>query len=244
MRCCEDIDITYKPEDERGLVNERENGLSCCGYIVYDSHTADHICENCAKVVAYNGYIYPISITPPHSYEGKHSDLSDICYNWNLSKDVVSHAAYLYEKLNFSVKDQGFKAYCVYRACVEKSCPRSMQEVARMFFVSTDDIYEKSKKSGSGLIDQVSPLDLVDRICHDLKITNYQSICSVKNEVEILMNGIMDSCQPHSVLAIAITNLNGRRNMGLSKKDIASACGVSGGCVKRLLRLQNQKMYK
>ena len=86
-------------------------------------------------------------------------------------------------------------------AYINHDAGRSLQEISKMFGISSTSIAKKEKIPGKGIY----PADLVPRVCFAIDITHYKTQQELKTFSNKLFN-ILPCCPPQSVLALCLAS--------------------------------------
>jgi transcription initiation factor TFIIB len=173
-----------------------------------------------------------------------YKDYEQIGLTYDLSKDIVTTATELYNKLHTEMEQrncgvkrcsvkQGLKAACLYFACKQTDAPRERREIATMFGNSTRIItkgcnsFLNIMKGDYIYMEPFKPQDFVTRYSQAmglpfayqlklLKIVNYVS------KLEILADK-----SPTCITSACIYFLSTCLNLGYTKQTISDKCGIS-----------------
>ena len=182
--------------------------------------------------------------------------------NNGITPCIIEEAKVLYKKiadtkLSRGEPRKGIIASCIYKACVLKGAPRSTQEIANIFKISTKNMTRGCKKFDSimnyGKNDNIQfngsrSIDFIRRFCSHLNITkSIQDICGYVC-IEAEKNNLVSKCIPPSVAAGSIYLVCTLLNVNVSKKDISDKCKISevtiSKCYKELLKYNKYLLPK
>lgn len=200
----------------------------CCGYILYDEHTGDNVCESCGKIIS----TLPSPIITKDNNESicnLINEFIDIASNNQVSQCIIDRTLNLYNK--GKQKGRSILISSFYKACVIEQVPRSIKEISDMFKINFSEIL---KYTGDY---NIKPSDLSQRICNKLGITKYCHIKNIDAVSDGLFKYIFINSPPQSCLAVAILNSYPENAPPISIAKIANTCQVSLSCIRRLNRL-------
>ena len=150
---------------------------------------------------------------------------------------------------------KGLIAACIYIACKKRNVPRSAKEIAKIFSLSITNMtrgckhfqhimnMHKKEKEGD-ITESTKPDDFVYRFCSNLNINNeIQEMCM--NVTKLADNySIVSQNTPPSVAAGCIYLVSMHYKLGITKKDISNACGISEVTISKCYKkLSNYKKY-
>ena len=170
--------------------------MECCGYLINDHHLGEEICENCGKSIS--------TIYSDNTFVEEEDDfieyLDNVCANNHISKIISDEAKTIFNKNN-NDKSKEYLAYCLYQASIIHDAGRTLQEISKMFGISSTSIAKKEKIPGKGIY----PSDLVSRVCFAIDMTQYK----IQRELKTFSNNafnILPCCPPQSVLALCLAS--------------------------------------
>jgi transcription initiation factor TFIIB len=155
--------------------------------------------------------------------------------NNGISPSIIEEAKAFYKRVSDSrisrgENRSGLIATSIYMSCKSNNVPRSTKEIATIFNLKTTAMTRGCKKFNDIMrmnLDSCKPVDFVQRFCSKLNIsTEMRDRCKAIVERADDMNLITESTPP-SAAAGCIFLCNVVNNLGLNKKDIADACGIS-----------------
>lgn len=175
---------------------------------------------------------------------------------------IIDEAKILYKKIadtkiSRGSNRKGIIASCIYKACGIHGSPRSSQEIADIFKISTKNMTKGCKnfdtimnfnKNDTINIPGTTSVDFIRRFCSYLKLgTNIYKICKhvCENAEE---HNLVSKCIPPSVAAGSIYLVCNLLNINISKKDISTHCKISevtiSKCFKELLKYHKYLLPK
>ena len=174
--------------------------------------------------------------------------------NYGIPSCIIEEAKILYKqisekKISRGNNRRGIIASCIYKACCIQGSPRSSQEIADIFKISTksmtrgcknfDNImnYNKQKAVDTG---GSTSVDFIRRFCSHLNLPDsIYSICKHVCEQAELHN-LVSKCIPPSIAAGSIYLTCSILSINVSKKEISTQCKISevtiSKCYKELLK--------
>ena len=105
--------------------------MECCGYIINDHHLGEEICENCGRSIS---TIYSYSTFVEENVFIEYLD--NVCANNHISKIISDEAKTIFNK-NENDKSKEYLAYCLYQASITHDAGRTLQEISKMFGISS-----------------------------------------------------------------------------------------------------------
>ncbi len=192
---------------------------STCGSVIPRNFISNSSMRNIARLNMYNGIPYKT-----RSLLKVFNTISENCNRHNISKKLINEAQGLYKiisnyKISRGSNRIGLIAACIFMAAKNCSSARSSSEIAKIMDIEKK-VVTKGIKSLQDIIrvnriplqrvvmDRVTPLDLIDRICNDITVLNNESIDDIKLLCIYFTDNHSDelsSCTPPS-LAAAIVN--------------------------------------
>ena len=174
--------------------------------------------------------------------------------NSGIPSCIIEEAKILYKKISEKKisrgnNRRGIIASCIYKACCIQGSPRSSQEIADIFKISTksmtrgcknfDNImnYNKHKTIEASSSNSV---DFIRRFCSHLNLSEsiYQVCKFVCEKAE--EHNLVSKCIPPSIAAGSIYLVCSLLNINISKRDISIQCKISevtiSKCYKELLK--------
>ena len=167
---------------------------------------------------------------------------------------IIEEAKILYKKISEKKisrgnNRRGIIASCIYKACCIQGSPRSSQEIADIFKIST-----KSMTRGCKNFDNImnynkhatidsngsNSVDFIRRFCSHLNLAEsvYQICKHVCEKAEEY--NLVSKCIPPSIAAGSIYLTCSLLNINISKRDISTQCKISevtiSKCYKELLK--------
>ena len=116
--------------------------MECCGYLINDHHLGEEICENCGKSIS--------TIYSDNTFVEEEDDfieyLDNVCANNHISKIISDEAKTIFNKNN-NDKSKEYLAYCLYQASIIHDAGRTLQEISKMFGISSTSIAKKEKNT-------------------------------------------------------------------------------------------------
>ena len=155
--------------------------------------------------------------------------------NNGISPSIIEEAKVFYKKVSDSrisrgENRSGLIATSIYMSCKSNNVPRSTKEIAAIFNLKTTTMTRGCKKFNDIMrmnLDSSKPADFVQRFCSKLNLpNNMREYCKHIIEKADDMNLITESTPP-SAAAGCIYVCNVIHDLGINKKDIAEACGIS-----------------
>lgn len=155
--------------------------------------------------------------------------------NKGISGKVLFDAKKLYKEVS-SVKisrgdnNEGLIAACVYYACILNKVPRSIKEIAQMFNISPMVLTKgnsRFQKLNPMNVTSSSPQDFISRFGSNINLckTHIDECVDLTNFLEL--NDIITDNSPTSTAAGIISYFCIYKKLDITKKYIASVCGVS-----------------
>lgn len=174
--------------------------------------------------------------------------------NSGIPSCIIEEAKILYKKISEKKisrgnNRRGIIASCIYKACSIQGSPRSSQEIADIFKISTksmtrgcknfDNImnYNKHKTLDANSSNSV---DFIRRFCSHLNLSEsiYQVCKHVCEKAE--EHNLVSKCIPPSIAAGSIYLVCSLFNINITKRDISDKCKISevtiSKCYKELLK--------
>ena len=174
--------------------------------------------------------------------------------NSGIPSCIIEEAKILYKKISEKKisrgnNRRGIIASCIYKACSIQGSPRSSQEIADIFKISTksmtrgcknfDNImnYNKHKTLDANSSNSV---DFIRRFCSHLNLS--ESIYHVCKHVceKAEEHNLVSKCIPPSIAAGSIYLVCSLFNINITKRDISEKCKISevtiSKCYKELLK--------
>ena len=174
--------------------------------------------------------------------------------NSGIPNCIIEEAKILYKKISEKKisrgnNRRGIIASCIYKACSIQGSPRSSQEIADIFKISTksmtrgcknfDNImnYNKHKTLDANSSNSV---DFIRRFCSHLNLSEsiYQVCKHVCEKAE--EHNLVSKCIPPSIAAGSIYLVCSLFNINITKRDISDKCKISevtiSKCYKELLK--------
>ena len=155
--------------------------------------------------------------------------------NNGISASIIEEAKAFYKKVSESrisrgENRSGLIATSIYMSCKSNNVPRSTKEIAKIFNLKSTTMTRGCKKFNDIMrinMDSSRPLDFVQRFCSKLNLpNNVREICKKTIEKVDELNLICESTPP-SIASGCIYVCNIVYDLGLSKKEIADAAGIS-----------------
>lgn len=167
---------------------------------------------------------------------------------------IIEEAKILYKKISEKKisrgnNRRGIIASCIYKACCIQGSPRSSQEIADIFKISTKSMTRGCKNFDNimnynkhATIDSTgsNSVDFIRRFCSHLNLAEsiYQICKHVCEKAE--EHNLVSKCIPPSIAAGSIYLTCSLLNINISKKDISTQCKISevtiSKCYKELLK--------
>jgi len=193
--------------------------MSCCGYIVLDSHTGDEICDSCAKVITNHcpkpSYSY---IPKPVLCSKAEAFIQDICANNNVAKCIeLSALDRIASKKKCPLNEAALALYLAFK---DHDVGRSVLEVAAMCGIHVTEII----KCETRFTREILPSELSARIFDPLNIDNYQ-------------------VKPQSALALAVVHTISCTDYR-TKNNVSRTCGITPSCLRRLQKIYNTEILQ
>ena len=164
--------------------------------------------------------------------------------NHGISTSIIEEAKVLFKKIcehHSSRGDNrtGILASSIYVACKNNKVPRNAKEIATIFETKTSTITRNCKKFQEILQLKLActvPTDFVQRFCSQLNIEqNARDVCM--NIVDKIHEyGLMPENSPTSIVAGVLFMCNECMRLDKTKKEIASACGVSEVTINKVYK--------
>lgn len=152
-----------------------------------------------------------------------------------ISPSIIEEAKAFYKKVSESrisrgENRNGLIATSIYMSCKSNNVPRSTKEIAKIFNLKNTTMTRGCKKFNAVMllnIESTRPVDFVQRFCSKLGLPhNMRDECKRIIERADELNIICESTPPASASGcIYLCNL--AYDLGLSKKNIADASGIS-----------------
>lgn len=177
-----------------------------------------------------------------------------IALNNGITPCIIEEAKVLYKKIaetkiSRGEPRKGIIASCIYKACSLKGSPRSTQEIANIFKITTKNMTRGCKKFDTIMnyskndniqFNGSRSIDFIRRFCSHLNINSSIQKISSYVCVEAEKNNLVSKCIPPSVAAGSIYLVCNLLNINISKKDISEKCQISevtiSKCYKELLK--------
>lgn len=155
--------------------------------------------------------------------------------NSGISNSIIEEAKMLYKKVSESKitrgdNKSGLIASSIYMSCKTNKVPRSTKEIAKMFNIKITTMTKGCKKFQDIMkmnVDSTCPEDFIQRFASKLNLPHdirdlCRHIVTKSDELNIASENTPPSVAAGSIyLCIIICNL------GISKKDLSIACGIS-----------------
>lgn len=168
--------------------------------------------------------------------------------NQGIPSKVLDDAKVLYKrasekKISRGDNKEGLIASCIYNACLINKLPRSHKEIARMFHIDANVLTKGNARFQTLLhinVDSSNPDDYIARFGSRLNM-DYNDIQACKKFAQQLDElEIVSENAPTSVAAGALYYYCTKKELDVSKKQIAEICEVSEvtitKCYKRLTK--------
>ena len=146
---------------------------------------------------------------------------------------------------------KGLIAACIYIACKKRNVPRSAKEIAKIFNLSITSmtrgckqfmhIMNMHKKEDPGTLTiATKPDDFIYRFCSNLNLNSkIQELC-MKVTKTADNYSLVSQNTPPSVAAGCIYLVSNFCKLGLTKKDIATSCGISEVTISKCYKKLNE----
>jgi len=212
--------------------------MSCCGYIVFDSHTGDEICDSCAKVITNHcpkpSYSY---IPKPVLCSKAEAFVQDICANNNVAKCIeLSALDRIASKKKCPLNEAALALYLAFK---DHDVGRSVLEVAAMCGIHVTEII----KCETRFTREILPSELSARIFDPLNIDNYQVKKSINKLADLIFSKLLHCSPPQSALALAVVHTISCTDYR-TKNNVSRTCGITPSCLRRLQKIYNTEILQ
>lgn len=185
-----------------------------------------------------------------------YNTITTTCKSNNINQKIINEAKSLYSliaevKISRGVNRHGIIVASVFFACKNCDVPRSDKELSKIFNVDNKVVTSGIKKfqeilrtnrSYTSRIytkNSISPIDLIDRYCNKLNLSNNDEIKELCNKISSY--NLISENTPPSITAGCIYYYVLKNKLDISKKDIHNVCEISevtiNKCYKKITEL-------
>jgi len=193
--------------------------MKCCGkFLIYDQHSGIDYCDIC-------GYFTTHFVKLESNEE---------FFEFPIGSDFIETVC-----VN---NHMGFAAYCIYYACKKQQVGRTLTEISTMCSVPISEIIKYEEDCTIELL----PSHLVARFCAYLNIRDFNIEKQIAKFSDLLYSKLLLSSPPQSVVALAIyvVLMEKYANLDITLTDIATTCGISVSCIKRLFKIYKKEILE
>ena len=184
------------------------------------------------------------------------NSISEKCNRHNISKKIINEAQSLYKLISQYKISRGSNRLGIISATIFLSCkncgnPRSTNEIAQICEISKkvvtkgikilQDIIHTNKIPQSRIIStRVTAIDLIDRICNDISLLNYEDINNIKLLCDHFTENYsseLSSCTPPSLSASIIYYYIITNNISIDKNLISEKSNVSVVTIQKITNI-------
>lgn len=178
--------------------------------------------------------------------------IDDMADRINLPEVVAYRGKYIYRQIFVTRKykgniiaDDAKAPACLYLACQQEDCPRTLKEISAISDVDVKYINKARHKINTELKMMNTPInskDLVPRFCGNLNLSG-----EIQKKASIICQQMQSADDvkrmfPESVAGASIYIATQMVNQKQTKKDIASAIGLTPATISRSSRLISRKI--
>lgn len=224
---------------------------STTGSIIAPNYTSNNSMRIISRLQIYQGIPYKT-----RSLLSVFNNISEHCNRHNISKKIINEAQGLYKiisqyKISRGNNRIGIIAATVFVSCKNCHSPRSSSEIANIFSIEkkivtkgikqlTDIIRVNKIPIQRVILDRVTAIDLIDRICNSIINLNLSNI----NEIKILCNYYIENYQkdissftPPSLAAAVINTYIILNNIEIDKNIISKSSNVSVVTIQKITNI-------
>lgn len=182
--------------------------------------------------------------------------ISENCNRHNISKKIINEAQGLYRiisqyKISRGNNRIGIIASVIFMSCKNCGAPRSSLEISKIMNIEKKIVTKGIKQLqdiirinkiplNRVILDRVTAIDLIDRICNNIDQLNYENI----NDIKLMCNHFSDtyskelsSCTPSSLSAAIINFYSITNNIDLDKSIISKESSVSIVTIQKITNI-------
>jgi len=213
--------------------------MKCCGkFLIYDHHSGIDYCDICGYFTTH--FVKLESNEEFFEFPIGSDFIETVCVNNHICKSLEQEALYIFKKR--STRTMGFAAYCIYYACKKQQVGRTLTEISTMCSVPISEIIKYEEDCTIELL----PSHLVARFCAYLNIRDFNIEKQIAKFSDLLYSKLLLSSPPQSVVALAIyvVLMEKYANLDITLTDIATTCGISVSCIKRLFKIYKKEILE
>lgn len=200
--------------------------ICCDAYLIYDHHVGDEICEDCGRVTR---FFEDANHTEQNRLllNSVEFELKKICDNNNFVDSIFETAlAELRKKRGKTTVERA--AMSLHSACQVLNVPRTLKEIAGMFYLQPMTLGKKNQS----LISLTRPSQLASRVLSNLNITSLPLAEKISSKADTLFFNVLVSVSPQTALAVSIALLS----PDLKTSVVAEQCQISVQTLKKHLK--------
>ncbi len=182
--------------------------------------------------------------------------ISENCNRNGISKKIINESQGLYKiisnyKISRGSNRCGIIAACIFMACKNCGSARSSSEIAKVMNIEKkivtkgikqlQDILRVNKLPLERVIlDRVTSVDLIDRVCNDISALDYSQINDIKLMCQYFNDNYkkeLSSCTPPSMSAAVINYYILINKLNIDKNIISEKSGVSIVTIQKITNL-------
>ena len=182
--------------------------------------------------------------------------ITENCNRQGISKKIINESCGLYKiisqyKISRGSNRHGIIAACIFMACKNCKSARSSSEIAKVMNIEKkvvtkgikqlQDIIRVNKiPLDRVILDRVSAIDLIDRVCNDISDLQYNHINNIKLLCEHFIENYpkeLSSCTPPSLSAAIVNYYVLTNSMKIDKNIISESSGVSVVTIQKITNI-------
>jgi len=239
-----------KTTSRHGMATSELLPESTTGSVIQPSYTNNSNMRIISRLQVYQGIPYKT-----RSLLCVFNTISENCLRNNISKKIINEAQGLYKiisqyKISRGSNRIGIISGSIFISCKNCGAPRSSSEIARIMgtdkkvitkgIKNIQDIIRTNKIPLERVVlDRVTSIDLIDRICNSLNLDS-----DVVNDIKLLCHyfndkykKILSSCTPPSFAAAIINYYVLSNKLDIDKNDISKNSDVSVVTIQKITNI-------